>query len=838
MNAQPLAQSAPAHGAARLAQIGAVALQLGLVILVLFRFRLETPGLRYLTVLALGGFLVHSFLPLAWRMRFFAGLSLAGVFLVLGPVNALWLFALGGSLIAICHLPVSFRLRRIILVAAGIGLGALLWFKIETPWPSVVWPVLASMFMFRMIVYIHDLQNSGLTAKPSSTIAYFFLLPNVCFPLFPVVDYEDFRNSHYNGEAAEIYQRGIRWIVRGMIHLILYRAVYYYLVIDPNSVESKADMLRYMISSFLLYLRVSGQFHLIVGMLLLFGFNLPRTNNLYFFASSFTDFWRRINIYWKDFMMKVFFYPAHFRLRKLGKIPAMMLATTIVFVITWLLHAYQWFWLGGSLLLALHDILFWTILAALVLVNAYYEVKVGRKRSLRPGRWTLPAKISVALRVAATFVTLCTLWSMWSSDSFEQWLGLWSTTGNLWLLLIAAVAALHLAALAVDRLEGKTREYKPSAASFWRQSALSMATLAALLVASVPAVYSSFSEEVMTVATSMRQSKLNNKDLATLERGYYEQLTSVNQHNASLMALYDKRPFSWKRIQETEAWQPTDDLLNGKLRANTSIEFKKAQLVINSFGMRDQEYSQEKPAGTFRIALLGSSHVMGSGVNNNETFEALLENQLNDDNDGSRYSQLEILNFAEASRNVVHQLYLLERKVAAFQPDAVFLVGHPQDKTILARDLTQIAMSGAEIPWTTLRDTFAEADLADQTAAAVERRLKPHLDDILAWAYRSIAEETRRQGAHLYWVLLPMIYEQEGTWEPASRFRTLEELGYTILDLTGVYDGHDADQLRIATWDNHPNVRAHQLISGSLYEQLGAQADFPPAEPATSPQTP
>ena len=64
-----------------------------------------------------------------------------------------------------------------------------------------------------------------------------------------------------------------------------------------------------MLGTFLLYLRVSGQFHLIVGLLHLFGFRLPETHKLYYLAHSFTELWRRINIYWTDFMMKPVFYP-------------------------------------------------------------------------------------------------------------------------------------------------------------------------------------------------------------------------------------------------------------------------------------------------------------------------------------------------------------------------------------------------------------------------------------------------------------------------------------------------------------------------------------------------
>jgi dTDP-4-amino-4,6-dideoxygalactose transaminase len=72
----------------------------------------------------------------------------------------------------------------------------------------------------------------------------------------------------------------------------------------------------------------------------MFSFNLPETHHLYLLASSFTDFWRRINIYWKDFVMKLFFYPTHFALRKVGPIRAMSVATVVTFIATWLAVSY------------------------------------------------------------------------------------------------------------------------------------------------------------------------------------------------------------------------------------------------------------------------------------------------------------------------------------------------------------------------------------------------------------------------------------------------------------------------------------------------------------------
>src|SRR2546427_248179 len=214
---------------------------------------------------------------------------------------------------------------------------------------------------------------------PSRYRPSFFLLPNIAFPLFPVVDYRTFRGTYYDSEQFEIYQRGVEWMFRGITHLLLYRFIYYYLTISPAEVMNVGDLARYLVTTFALYLWVSGVFHLIVGMLHLFGFHLPETNHRYFLASSFTDFWRRINIYWKDFMLKVFYFPIYFKLRTWGTFQALVTSTLIVFFITWFLHSLQFFWVRGSFLFAWQDVCFWAVLGLLVVISAVDEARHGRE---------------------------------------------------------------------------------------------------------------------------------------------------------------------------------------------------------------------------------------------------------------------------------------------------------------------------------------------------------------------------------------------------------------------------------------------------------------------------
>jgi len=151
-------------------------------------------------------------------------------------------------------------------------------------------------------------------------------------------------------------------------------------------------VLRFLGSSFTLYLRISGQFHLIIGVLCLFGFNLPETHHLYFLASGFTDLWRRVNIYWKDFMMKIFFYPMFIKIQRKRPLTGLVVSTVLVFYISWALHSFQWFWIRGSFPVTVMDAIFWTIFASAVLTKTSEMNAMGRitawaaAGALRPDR--------------------------------------------------------------------------------------------------------------------------------------------------------------------------------------------------------------------------------------------------------------------------------------------------------------------------------------------------------------------------------------------------------------------------------------------------------------------
>jgi hypothetical protein len=135
-------------------------------------------------------------------------------------------------------------------------------------------------------------------------------------------------------------------------------------------------------------------------------------------------------------MVRLFFNPVVFRLKRWPQPAAFAVATVTVFVATWLLHAYQSFWLRGSWGFSGPDAMFWGVLGVLVLLSVQLEARRSgnRNRGERaarvrgsaaeaPGSGLKPLLIR-GLKTVGTFATIALLWSLWSSPSVEAWLDL------------------------------------------------------------------------------------------------------------------------------------------------------------------------------------------------------------------------------------------------------------------------------------------------------------------------------------------------------------------------------------------------------------------------------
>jgi hypothetical protein len=836
------------------AQFLAVAAQFGLIVLLVQYWQLESLSLARLMQLAFVGFVIHHLLPARFRLPFFAMLSVVATIIVVGQIGPkTWVGWLRGTisprnflyhlipgltltgialgLIGLCHIPIRFGVRVALVAAVGAGLTFLRAHSQWFPDVSEMWVILGSMFMFRLIIYLYDLKHRTAPFSPARAISYFFQLPNVCFPLFPVVDYKTFCSTYYNEEWVRVYQTGLRWMLRGVVQLLLYRIVYQFAPLDVSKLSSALDAAGCMLGMYLLYLRVSGMFHLIVGLLHMFGFNLPETHHLYFLATSFTDLWRRINIYWKDFVMKLFFYPTHFALRKRGTLRAMSVATLVTFFATWVLHSWQWFWIRGSPLLNWKDFLFWVILAILVLVTALYEATSGRQRTLTPSRVTLRRRLMLGLEAAAIFSLMCVLWTFWTCQSWAEFQTLIDAALRPTLrdiaIVLAGLGVVCICGMLWGRSSRETSEGRATREAhrplyFWPSAAAVAAGALCLLV--VPPTLSRILPQAEHLTARLRHDVLNARDMSLQRRGYYEGLDVGRQDM-----------WEWHKAEDPDGWRAgtkvfyrkRPDFLMKEIVPSVSTILNGVPATSNRWGMRDREYEKVKPANTYRMVLFGVSHDEGCGVRDDETYENVVEDRLNREYPDARYSRYEILNLSVAGDCILQKLLRLEQVGFEFEPDAAMLSVSAVDREFLVEHLRKSLVSGITPP-TGYREMLeplihkagVHGRMPDEM---IERRLQPYADEIFDWVFRRFARQCEQHRIRPLVIYRPAPADFENA-DPGSRdemVRLTRAAGVKLIDLSPAFDSvTDRNTLMIAKWDQHTTAVGHRLLADKLYQGL------------------
>ena len=114
--------------------------------------------------------------------------------------------------------------------------------------------------------------------------------------------------------------------------------------------------------------------------------------------------------------------------------------------------------------------------------------------------------------------------------------------------------------------------------------------------------------------------------------------------------------------------------LSYELNPGINVKWGNADISINSFGIRDWEYTKVKPNNTYRIIALGDSVTFGTDTELNNTFLKILETKLNSGSD----IKYEVMNAGVSAYNLAQKYIFLDKKLIEYDPDLV-LVNFVQD---------------------------------------------------------------------------------------------------------------------------------------------------------------
>ena len=236
---------------------------------------------------------------------------------------------------------------------------------------------------------------------------------------------------------------------------------------------------------------------------------------------------------------------------------------------------------------------------------------------------------------------------------------------------------------------------------------------------------------------------------------------------------------------------------------------------INSDGLRDRDYARERGESQ-RIIFLGDSLTFAWGVEQADSFEALLEGRL----DSRRPT--EILNFGTGNYNTEQQVNLFLEKGLAYEPDQVvifYFINDAEPTPVQSRWAFLGHSRAITFFWSRINAALTNLSAGESFSDFYSVL---YTDEAPGWrhtvrAFETIAAVCREGGIDLRVVLLPELHDlvrYPFTAEHSKVKAVLERLGVESLDLAPRFAGvEDPYALWVALDDAHPNAAAHRLIA-------------------------
>ncbi len=276
-------------------------------------------------------------------------------------------------------------------------------------------------------------------------------------------------------------------------------------------------------------------------------------------------------------------------------------------------------------------------------------------------------------------------------------------------------------------------------------------------------------------------------------------------------------------------------ILERELILNTEGIWGGSFVKINSEGMRDDEYGLEKPKDVYRIAVLGDSNTFGLGVEQDETYSAVLERMLEKNLD----SKYEVLNFGVPGYTSKQELELLKTKVLSYEPDLVILaytLDDPEEKTLNVKieEKKSFLMKFWEVSSRSRFVKFMKAKMKS-TLDRWNVKNKGYVDfyqdlyenDSEEWevnreVLKEFYETCEENNIKVLIVVFPLFTNLNENYPYKNIHEKVileaSEDGYYTLDLFPYFKGMDANSLRVSPmYDTHPNKQAHNIIANAIY---------------------
>ena len=249
-----------------------------------------------------------------------------------------------------------------------------------------------------------------------------------------------------------------------------------------------------------------------------------------------------------------------------------------------------------------------------------------------------------------------------------------------------------------------------------------------------------------------------------------------------------------------------------ELRPGLDQYFKLVEFRTNSVGMRDREHNLAKPPGALRIAVLGDSFTMASGVEIEKAYPALLESRFNQ---GSR-AHVEVLNFGVGGYALIQYLAVIREKALAYDPDLIIIGFCPEnDYQLPPIDFFErpfVPRPRVNVFWRSHVHQFID-DLRHSVPPAP---VSPEESEYIQETFAAIGETAKAAGVP---VVVAYLANRPSDVSLVRSLVTQSGL-YFVNAGQAIMDGDLRDYSIYYPMDTHPNGTAHRAFADAIYDFL------------------
>jgi lysophospholipase L1-like esterase len=254
-------------------------------------------------------------------------------------------------------------------------------------------------------------------------------------------------------------------------------------------------------------------------------------------------------------------------------------------------------------------------------------------------------------------------------------------------------------------------------------------------------------------------------------------------------------------------------------------------VAINSLGFRSPEIAVAKPAGTYRIVLVGDSLTFGWGVRAEDGFAEVLSRAIDEEMRARKSATaVQVVNTGIGNYNTSQQLALFENAARRLDPDVVILNYYINDAEPTPTERLPYAVSYSYLAmwlWGRL-DTLSR--MMDRAAD-----YKTYYSDLYSdgrqgfaatrQALAAFGQLSREDDFRYIVAILPELHSVAPTYEFTAvhdKVRVAAQSGGadSVADLVPFFAGERPDSLWVSPDDAHPNAKGHAIIARGLMMHL------------------